>query len=165
MLDVGCGVHPHPRADVVLDLYVGLHSPDIHTRIDPALLPNPIRGDAQNLPIRDDVFEKAYSRALLEHLPSPGRALREMLRVAREEVEIIVPHRLFRNSWLSGPPREHRWFFGVSQVQGWLEQLGLRYSLRVERRGFPSDLFALLHLPHLIHIKIYPLEEGFQWKC
>jgi len=156
MLDIGCGVHPHPRADVALDLYVGLRSPDIHTDINPAKLPNPVRGDCQHLPFRDGAFAKAYSRAVLEHIPSPTKAILEMVRVAEEEVEVIIPHRYFRNSWGAGPPKEHRWFFGVSQVRSWLTRLGLRFSLRVERRGFPSDLFPLLQLPHLIHITIYP---------
>jgi len=155
LIDIGCGVHPHPRANVGLDLFMGHYSPDIETSINPQDIANPIRADAHHLPIRDKAFDKAYSRALLEHIANPTQALREMIRIAKEEVEIIIPHRCFRNRWWERPPKSHRWFFGVNQVRRWLESLGLRYRLRVERRGFPSEFLAIFWFPHLIHINIY----------
>jgi len=155
ILDVGCGANPHPRSSVNIDLYFGEVSPDIHVYLDPRKVENPIKADAEHLPLRAKIFEKTYSRALLEHLNNPTRALLEMVRVTKSEIELIIPHRFFRNRWWSRPPKEHKWFFGVKQVKRWLNSLNLKYRLKLERKPFPSHLLALLWLPHLIKIEIY----------
>ncbi len=155
MIDVGCGVNPHPAACVGVDLYMGAVSPDIHVEIDPQRIPNPIKADIHHLPLRSKVFEEAYCRAVLEHVEDPTKALRELLRVSRCRVQVIIPHRYFRNRAWQRPPREHRWFFGVRQVRAWLNSLGLRYHLWVERKPYPSALIPIVWLPHLIYITIY----------
>lgn len=43
------------------------------------------QGDAENLPLRDDVFEVLFSFTLLQNLSEPARALSELRRVSRRK--------------------------------------------------------------------------------
>lgn len=49
-----------------------------------------ILGDAEFLPLKRDVFDLVYSRNVLEHLPNPLNALREMKRVCKKTGKIIL---------------------------------------------------------------------------
>jgi ubiquinone/menaquinone biosynthesis C-methylase UbiE len=80
-LDVGCGFRKgegQERGDVGLD---------INRRVCDVV------GDAENLPFRDDVFERVYLYAILEHLDNPMKCLRESARVAKDgaRFEIVIP--------------------------------------------------------------------------
>jgi ubiquinone/menaquinone biosynthesis C-methylase UbiE len=48
------------------------------------------QGDAENLPLRDDVFEVLFSFTLLQNLSEPARALSELRRVSRRKGSIGV---------------------------------------------------------------------------
>lgn len=91
-LDIGCG--RIPKGDVNIDLFVGkTHSP-FHF-INPKLIKNFVKGDAQHLPFRNNCFQIVYSSHVLEHLINPLQALKEFKRVSNMFVVIRVPHANF----------------------------------------------------------------------
>jgi len=49
-----------------------------------------IRGDAENLPVKSEVFETAGCHWLLEHLLKPQNCLRELVRVTRSSGKITI---------------------------------------------------------------------------
>jgi len=72
VLEVGCGTQElkeHLDCD-----YVGL---DFEPRFEPDVV-----ADARNLPFRDDAFDTAVAKNVLQHIPSYEKALSEMVRVA-----------------------------------------------------------------------------------
>ncbi len=151
ILDVGCGVDP--KGDVNVDLYIGEVSPDIHVFLDQRKIPNGIKASCYNLPFKSAIFDKVYSRALLEHLDSPLRALREMIRVAKKDIELSVPHRYFRhNIWR--PPARHKQFFNTRTMLKMLRSLNLPFNIKIEHRDIPSNFFPLFRIPSMFHIQI-----------
>ncbi len=49
-------------------------------------------GDAGSLPVRDHSMDLVLAIEVLEHLPDPAAALRELARVARRDVVVSVPN-------------------------------------------------------------------------
>ncbi|HEY1739310.1 MAG TPA: class I SAM-dependent methyltransferase [Acidimicrobiia bacterium] len=49
-------------------------------------------GDAGSLPIRDHSVDLVLAVEVLEHLPDPARAMRELARIARRDVVVSVPN-------------------------------------------------------------------------
>ncbi|MEM1508207.1 MAG: class I SAM-dependent methyltransferase [Candidatus Bathyarchaeia archaeon] len=49
-----------------------------------------IRADADFLPFKDHFFNKVFAVTMLQNMPNPQLTLKEMLRVAKENSEIIV---------------------------------------------------------------------------
>jgi len=76
-LDVGCG--PNKRGHIGIDK-------DRFPKID-------VQGNAIALPFKDGSFDCVVSNHLLEHIAKYGRALKEMTRVAKSGVIIIVPRK------------------------------------------------------------------------
>jgi len=68
VLDNGAGGRSHPR---ITSLEITAH-PN-----------NSVRGDALNLPFRDDTFALVLSQAVLEHVTDPQRYVDEVFRVLR----------------------------------------------------------------------------------
>jgi SAM-dependent methyltransferase len=79
VLDVGGGQSPHPRADVVVDMYVV----DDFERSGALNLSKPlIVADGQRLPFVDDTFAYVIAMHVLEHATDPVRFAAELSRVA-----------------------------------------------------------------------------------
>ena len=49
-----------------------------------------VRGDAENLPFEDEVFDSVLSAGLFEYLPNPAKAAREMARVAKRDGAVLA---------------------------------------------------------------------------
>lgn len=49
-----------------------------------------VQGDAERLPFRDRAWERVYCSEVLEHIPSPARALAEMRRVVAPRGVVVV---------------------------------------------------------------------------
>jgi hypothetical protein len=120
ILDVGCGTNP--MGDVNVDLYVGVSEHRDPKPLVPKEIPNFVLCDACHLPFRDNSFKKVFSKDTLEHVgkkpqrtnPAPYMALREMIRVAYDTIEIYVPHRFSLSNcekkfWI----RRHNAFFNL----------------------------------------------------
>ena len=54
-----------------------------------------VEGDLTALPFPDDEFDLVVSTEVLEHLPQPGKALRELGRVSGGHLFLTVPHEPF----------------------------------------------------------------------
>jgi len=94
-LDVGCGEGQMLSAlgaegaigrvvAVDLDMDRLSHAGEPHVAADFVL------SDATDLPFPDEYFDYALAAEILEHLPRPDRAMREILRVCRAGAKIIV---------------------------------------------------------------------------
>jgi len=95
-IDVGCGFTEGVQKPVYATISLDLNM----TRVMPTFLEkikqhgsHPIAGDACNLPIRDECMDRIHWRALLEHLPTPEKALLEGGRVLKSggDADIILP--------------------------------------------------------------------------
>lgn len=79
-LEIGSGHNPHPYSSVLLDRYL-----DAREREGPLVCDRPlVMADAHHLPFRDDCFDLAIARQVLEHSEDPARFVNEMSRVARQ---------------------------------------------------------------------------------
>jgi ubiquinone/menaquinone biosynthesis C-methylase UbiE len=123
VLDVGCGtgllLRELGKGAVGLDLSPGM--------LRRARRRNPgaplVLADAEHLPFREGVFEAVLSVTVLQNLPHPPQALREMARVVREGGRVVV------STLRKKQGRE---------VRGWMEEAGLRV---VEEGEEGEDLF------------------------
>lgn len=113
-----------------------------------------LRGDAEALPFRDDVFDRVSSNGVLHHTPNLDAALREIRRVLRPSglATIVVYNRASLHYWLSqvlgqGLLRAH--LFRERSMEGVLSRnverssIGARPLVRVYT---PRQMRALMEL-------------------
>jgi len=88
-LDVGCG--DQPRGDVNVDCY--RYSKQV--RPDKKIVKTcaDVIADGQYLPFHDESFNKVVSFHVIEHVKNPYRFLKELVRVSKNEILIVCPHR------------------------------------------------------------------------
>lgn len=84
VIDVGCGVQPYRR-------FLGPKVTE-HVGVDRlgAFAQPDLEGDALNLPVPDGSFDAALSTQVLEHVPDPTLALKELARVLRPGGTLIL---------------------------------------------------------------------------
>lgn len=153
ILDVGCG--SHPRGHVNIDLFVGRTPHQNAKPINPKLIPNFIKADAECLPIKENSFETVICHHVLEHLDNPTKALLDMLRVVTKEVIFTVPHRYARKSFFKySQSKYHKHFFSSAMTREWLWGLGLSFEDKPLYKYFPHSIFPLIRLPNEIEIKV-----------
>lgn len=117
-LDVGCGCAP--SGDVNVDVpYSDRHRDG--KRLVAKKIPNFIFASVYALPFRDSTFDEVISFHLLEHLEIPLAALREMTRVSRDFVTIVVP--AFTHKGECG---EHLYTWGEGSLFNILRKAGLK---------------------------------------
>ena len=102
-----------------------------------------VRGDACALPFGDQSFDLVVCLEVLEHLPEPARALRELRRVTRGGCLLSVPHEPFfrlgnvirgKNLARLGDPSDHLQHWGA---RGFAAFCGGELSVRVRTGAFP----------------------------
>ena len=80
-----------------------------------------VEGDLTSTPFANDTFDLVVCTEVLEHLPDPGAAMRELVRVCSGHLLLTVPHEPFfragnlaRGRYLSrlGSTPGHRWTWG-----------------------------------------------------
>jgi len=104
-LDVGCG-HRN-RGDVNIDLYIEPKQRETEGNIDIIHSKNFILADANNIPLRDSIFDKVICQQLIEHEGiTPWKLIKELYRVSKNEVSIECPHRYYWHR----PPYHKNWF-------------------------------------------------------
>jgi ubiquinone/menaquinone biosynthesis C-methylase UbiE len=87
-LDVGC--RNAPSGDVNVDL-PGYERHRDGMKLFAKRIPNFICASVYALPFDKDTFDEVVSYHLLEHLETPIEALREMVRVTKCYVSVVVP--------------------------------------------------------------------------
>jgi SAM-dependent methyltransferase len=102
-----------------------------------------VRGDACELPFEDQSFDLVVCLEVLEHLPEPVRALRELRRVARGGCLLSVPHEPFfragnllrgKNLARLGDPSDHIQHWGAREFAAFC---GRELAVRVRTTAFP----------------------------
>jgi SAM-dependent methyltransferase len=102
-----------------------------------------VRGDACELPFGDQRFDLVVCLEVLEHLPEPERALRELRRVSRGGCLISVPHEPFfragnvlrgKNLARLGDPSDHVQHWGAREFAAFC---GSELAVRVRTTTFP----------------------------
>lgn len=148
---MGCG--STPKGDVNVDFFkagfnlqVGNQKKGTH--IDPKRIRNFIVADALHLPFQACIFKRVFCSHVIEHVDNPYLLLRELLRVAKDEVVVKCPHRLSRGAKMPF----HKNYFNNK----WFATALSGYDIRVSCsfRGFPFAFFGLFMLPHEIRIMI-----------
>jgi len=87
-LDIGCGNVPF--GDVNVDLPRSNPHRD-GKELAIGKIRNLVFASAYDLPFRDDVFNEVVSCHMLEHLEMPLAALKEMVRVSKNFVTVVIP--------------------------------------------------------------------------
>ena len=102
-----------------------------------------VRGDVCALPFESRAFDLVLCLEVLEHLPDPGRALREIRRVARRDCLLSVPHEPFfrlgnlvrgKNLLGLGNPTDHIQHWGA---RGFAAFCAGELAVRTATRSFP----------------------------
>ena len=94
VVDLGCGVNPHPRAFVGVDAYLDSRQRSLGfgANINPQELraKHFVLARLEALPFADGAFDFAYTHHVFEHLENPKKASAEICRVARAGA-VITP--------------------------------------------------------------------------
>ena len=160
-IDIGCGIFP--SGDVNCDLFmndIGHRGGKNHIDLNIKKIKNFIRCDAQYLPFKDSVFDKVYSSHVIEHLKNPYLFLKEVIRISKDKIIIICPHRygdkiinLFHGKW-KNPYHLHflnkKWFY--KQLKNYLVVYNIEYTKFIY---LPFSFFCLFRLPLEMKIKIW----------
>ena len=102
-----------------------------------------VRGDACALPFGGQSFDLVVCLEVLEHLPEPARALRELRRVARSGCLLSVPHEPFfrlgnllrgKNVARFGDPTDHLQHWGARDFAAFCRT---ELAVRVHTGAFP----------------------------
>ena len=117
-LDLGCG--NTPTGDVNVDLPSSERHRD-GTKLVPKKIHNFIYASSYALPFRNNSFDDVVSFHLLEHLETPLTALREMIRVSKNVVTVVVPAFAYR-----GECGEHLYTWGEGSLFNLLRKAGLK---------------------------------------
>jgi len=137
ILDVGCGDRPKGTVNVDLNIKESSHLFESQRKINPNRATNFVQADAYHLPFRNNSFDKVLCHHTLEHLDKPCLALKEMMRVASNILEVIVPfrwHETIQNRFM--PKRKqwaetyHKFFFTKKQLETIFKEAGLNPLIR-----------------------------------
>jgi len=169
VLDVGCG--DRPKGDVNVDLVQG-ESIDLESfrgNVNPQHTSNFIQATVYNLPFRNNVFTIVLCHHLLEHLTYPKKAINELIRVSKRQVEIIVPykwHELIQN-WFRPDRREwakkhHLWNFTKSQLESVFEEMNLHPSIHYQYKFLAAlKQFKTFQRRNFKQFVVYGVLEAF----
>jgi len=157
VLDVGCGTNPTGTVNV--DLHVGICEHRASIPFVPKEIPNFVLCDGEHLPFKDNSFDKVFSRHSLEHVgrkpqetnTGPFFMLTEMVRVAKKEVEIIVPHRFsLANAEKRFWRRRHNAFFNLKWFNRVIPKVERKLNVKL------SVLVDLIFKPIIVYFVMMP---------
>jgi ubiquinone/menaquinone biosynthesis C-methylase UbiE len=145
-LDVGCGGKPRGRVNV--EPYVA-RSEERQTDDQPLVkraIPNLVVACAEYLPFKDEVFDSVFSSETIEHVNSPWLMLKELVRISRSRITLIVP--FYLGDYIAHNPW-HKHSFNKKTVLAALHKLGCRNieMLYTKFREYPNSLVPLLKIP------------------
>jgi ubiquinone/menaquinone biosynthesis C-methylase UbiE len=127
-----------------------------------------VRGDAENLPFRDRVFDSAFTYEALHHIPEPYDGIREALRVSNsftlgdepanlpKPIEFLTVNVLKESIFKEGEPsgdRPHR--FGLKDLKAGVKKEG--YIVAFKRQWTYVPKIFSKHENNLVVTKAYLL--------
>ncbi len=141
VLEVGCGEGRQLTA--IGDRYpdaalVGLDLPDVELEEAWSAVPSQmVQASALDLPFADNTFDLVLAIEVLEHLPDPAQAIREIARVASDAVVISVP---WEPVWRLGNLARGRYLSDLGNTPGHIQHFTRRGLLGLARRVLDVDL-------------------------
>lgn len=88
VLDVGCGDYAWTEANGYRVIGLDFSSKQLERIKSKNGFLEPMKGDAESLPFRDESFDAVISYNLLFYLPNPTKAVEEMARVVKPEMRV-----------------------------------------------------------------------------
>jgi SAM-dependent methyltransferase len=135
VLEVGCGEGRQLTAigsrfpDAAL---IGLDLPDVElTEAWDGIASSMVQASALRLPFADNSFDLVLAIEVLEHLPDPEQAMREIARVASDAVVLSVP---WEPVWRVGNLARGRYLAEFGNTPGHIQHFGRRAFARLVRR-------------------------------
>ena len=155
VLDVGCGDSPHGSVNCDLNVGHTLEGGDQKRGIviNPKDIPNFVKCDCHLLPFKTNGFENVVCSHVIEHIASPTRLLRELIRVAKRKVTLKCPHRFSRG--VKFPFHIH--FFNKSWFAKALRNFSL--SIKTNYEIYPIFFVGFVRVSEII-VEIF-LEDSF----
>lgn len=154
---MGCG--NNPKGDVNCDLYI---EDTAHRRDGEVIAIRNIRNFVlcdcgskhfRFLPFQSKAFSVVRCDHGIEHFERFDKAIKEMIRLARDKVDITTPHRYWRTFPFRGQNPTHINFFSVKYLRTLIRTFGHDAQIR-SRYSFPLRI-PFFSLPHEIVIKIH----------
>ncbi len=141
VLEVGCGEGRQLTA--IGDRFpnaalVGLDLPDVALEDAWSAVPvQMVQASALDLPFADNTFDLVLAIEVLEHLPDPAQAMREIVRVASDAVVISVP---WEPVWRLGNLARGRYLAQLGNTPGHIQHFTRRSLLSLARGALDVDL-------------------------
>lgn len=89
-LDIGCGRQWYrPLLEPLFKKYLALDHPELR-KLYPSKFPVELEGTAEKLPVGDKSVDVALMNLVIEHVPNPEEALKEVKRVLKKNGEFIL---------------------------------------------------------------------------
>ncbi len=115
-------------------------------------------GSVLEMPFGDDVFDFVISSEVIEHVPDPVKAIREMHRVLKPGGTLVLttPNRLWYGAlWIANAFRL-RPYQGLENWSGWF-----RMKRTLREIGFRDIEMVGIHLFPFVHPVVYPVLDLF----
>lgn len=111
LVDIGCGINPHPNAKVGVDGFIEPIHRGTGYFIEKEKLEKEknikfIEANVENLPFKDKEFDFSYSHHMIEHVENPREACKEIMRIS--EAGVIICPSIFAEYAFGRP--YHLWF-------------------------------------------------------
>jgi ubiquinone/menaquinone biosynthesis C-methylase UbiE len=96
ILDVGCGTgvlfsHTAEKTRIIVGLDISRKSlMEARTRARMYTNVSLVWADADNMPLREKVFDSVFAMTLIQNAPTPAETLKEIRRVARDDALIVI---------------------------------------------------------------------------
>jgi ubiquinone/menaquinone biosynthesis C-methylase UbiE len=148
ILDVGCGTGGNLTLfnGFVVGLDISPQALELARKRNPdAVL---CRGEAENLPFKDESFDLVLALDLLEHLPDDIKGLSEMYRVLKKGGNALITVPAYRFLWSEHDEALHHFRrYSKGELKGKMEKVGFKVkflSHAIVLPFFPIALFRLL---------------------
>jgi 2-polyprenyl-3-methyl-5-hydroxy-6-metoxy-1,4-benzoquinol methylase len=160
LLDAGCGTGWFSRAacerkSIVTSMDLGEH---LLAKVKDKCDSTRVVGSILDIPFGRDTFDYVVSSEVIEHIPDPYAALRELHRVLKPGGTLVLstPNKLWRWSLAIANRLHLRPYQGLENWSGF-------FQLKREARqaGFRVDDACGVHILPFVHPMIYPINDGF----
>jgi SAM-dependent methyltransferase len=159
LLDVGCGQRPYEKTFfAAASSYLGCDYLSERSRPD-------VVAPADALPFADETFDTVASTEVLEHVPDPPKALREMRRVLRPSGHLLLSTPMF---WPRHEVPYDFYRYPYDGLRYLVEQAGFSIVRMFNRGGSYAFLGQCVHhaIPHLLpHRLAIPLINSIALWC
>jgi SAM-dependent methyltransferase len=158
LLDVGCGMRPYEKTFFAgAEKYLGTDYLSDRSRPD-------VVASALQLPFEDASFDTVTSTEVLEHVPDPLKALREMRRVIRPNGFLILSTPMY---WPRHEVPYDYFRYPYDGILHLLKESGWEL-VRIYNRGRSYAFLGqvIMHVsPHVLHLKplIWLMNSFFLW--